>query len=50
LDCQMVHLSKQPLPWSRSYNWPLNYPKYVKDFDLDAHVRVFKVSIKQIMK
>jgi hypothetical protein len=28
-----------------TYHWPLNYPKYVKDFDLDAHVRVFKVAI-----
>jgi hypothetical protein len=28
------------------YCQPLNYLEYVKDFDLDAHVRVFKPAIK----
>jgi len=35
-----------PLPLNRPYRWPLNYPKYVKDFDPDAHVKVFKVGIR----
>jgi hypothetical protein len=41
----MVNPSKPPLPTNMTYHWPLNYPEYVKDFDLDAHVRVFKVAI-----
>ncbi len=45
LELPMVNLGKPPLPLNRSYRWPLNYPKYVKDFDLDAHVIVFKVTI-----
>jgi hypothetical protein len=43
----MVHPSKQPLLPNRFYRRPFNYPKYVKDSDLDAHVRVFKVAIKE---
>jgi hypothetical protein len=35
-----------PLSPKRLYCWPLNYPGFVKDFDLDAHVKVFKVAIK----
>jgi hypothetical protein len=35
-----------PLPPSRPYCQPFNYPKYVKDFDPNDHVKVFKVSIK----
>jgi hypothetical protein len=42
----MVNPSKTPLPPNRPYHQPLNYPKYVKDFDLDVHVKVFKVAIK----
>jgi hypothetical protein len=42
----MVHLGKSPLPLSRPYRRPLNYLKYVKDSDLDAHVEVFKVTIR----
>jgi len=41
----MVHLSRPPLPLNIPYCWPLNYPKYVKDFDPYVHVRVFKVAI-----
>ncbi len=37
----MVHLGRPPLPLNI-----LNYPKYVKDFDPDAHVRVSKVAIR----
>jgi hypothetical protein len=42
----MVNLGKPPLPPNKPYHWPLNNPKYVKDFDLDAHVRIFKATIK----
>jgi hypothetical protein len=42
----MVNLGKTPLPPNRHYHRPLNYPKYVKDFDPNAHVRVFKTSIR----
>jgi len=45
----MVHPSMPPLPPNRPCHWPLNYPKYVKDSDVDVHVRVFKVAIK-VMK
>jgi hypothetical protein len=41
----MVNPSKPPLPPNRPYHQPFNYPEYVKDFDLDVHVRVFKVII-----
>ncbi len=36
-----------PLPPNRPYCWPLNYPKYVKDSDLNVHVRMFKVTIRE---
>jgi hypothetical protein len=42
----MVNLGRPPLPPNRPYCWPFNYHEYVKDSDLDAHVRVFKVAIK----
>ncbi len=42
----MVNLGRQPLRPNRPYHWPFNYPKYVKDSDLDIHVRMFKVVIK----
>jgi len=42
----MVNPKRQPLPPNRPYHWPLNYHKYVKDFDPDAYVRVFKVAIR----
>ncbi len=35
-----------PLPPSRPYHQPLNYPKYVKDSDPNAHVKVFKATIR----
>jgi hypothetical protein len=41
-----VNISRPPLPPTRPYCWPFNYPKYVKDFDLNAHVRAFKVAIR----
>jgi hypothetical protein len=34
-----------PLPPNRPYYRPLNYLEYVKDFDVDAHVKVFKFAI-----
>jgi len=42
----MMNSSKTPLPPNKSYCWTLNYLEYVKDSNLDAHVRVFKVAIK----
>jgi hypothetical protein len=42
----MVHRGKPPLPPSKLYCRPFNYPEYVKDFDPNAHVRVFKATIK----
>ncbi len=42
----MVNLGRPPLPPNMSYCQPLNYLEYVKDSNLDAHVRVFKPTIK----
>ncbi len=42
----MVHPSRPPLPPNRPYHQPFNYPKYVKDFDPNVHVRVCKVAIR----
>ncbi len=42
----MVNPSKPPLPPNRPYHRPINYPKYVKDSNPDAHVKVFKTAIK----
>jgi len=42
----MVNLNTPPLPPNRPYRWPHNYLEYVKIFDLDVHVRVFKVTIR----
>jgi hypothetical protein len=41
----MVNPGKPPLPPNRPCCRPLNYLEYVKDFDLDVHVRIFKVAI-----
>ncbi len=38
--------SRPPLPPNRPSHRQLNYPKYVKDVDPNAHVKVFKVVIK----
>jgi hypothetical protein len=42
----MVHLSRPPLPPTKPYRQPFNYVEYVKDSNLDAHVRIFKAGIK----
>ncbi len=42
----MMDLGRPPLPQNRPYHSPLNYFEYVKDFDLDVNVRVFKVAIR----
>jgi hypothetical protein len=42
----MVHPGKSPLPLSRPYRRPLNYPEYVEDSNLNAYVRVFKATIR----
>ncbi len=43
----MMNLRIPPLPPNRPYCWPFNYPKYVKDSDPHAHVRILKVAIKR---
>jgi hypothetical protein len=42
----MVNHGKPPLPPNKHYCQPSNYPKYVKYFDPNVHVRVFEVIIK----
>ncbi len=42
----MMDLGKLPLPPNMPYCWPLNYLEYVKDFDPNVHVRVFKATIR----
>ncbi len=42
----LVNPSRPPLPPNKPYYRPLNYHEYVKDFDPNAHVKVFKVAIK----
>ncbi len=37
----MMNLGRPPLPLNRPYCQPLNYHEYVKDFNRNAHVRVF---------
>jgi hypothetical protein len=39
-------MCRPPLPLSKPYGLPFNYLKYVKGSDPNAHVRVFKVSIR----
>jgi hypothetical protein len=41
----MMNLNRPPLPPNMPFHQPFNYLEYVKDFDLDAHVKVFKVAI-----
>ncbi len=42
----MMNPSIPPLPPNRPYHRPLNYLEYAKDFDPNAHVRVFKAIIR----
>jgi hypothetical protein len=44
----MVNPSRPPLPPNKLYHQPLNYLGYVKDFDPNVHVRVFKATIRTI--
>jgi hypothetical protein len=37
---------RPPLPQNKPYRQPFNYPKYVKNSNPNAHVRVFKIAIK----
>jgi hypothetical protein len=43
----MVNLGRPPLPPNIPYCQPLNYFEYVKDFDPDAHVKVFKANVRE---
>jgi hypothetical protein len=38
--------SRPPLPPNKPYCWPFNYLEYVKNFNLDALVRILKTAIK----
>jgi hypothetical protein len=42
----MVNPNMPPLPPNRPYRQPFNYPKYVKDSNPNAHVKVFKATIR----
>ncbi len=42
----IINPSRPPLPPNKLYHQPLNYPEYVKDSNLNVHVRVFKVIIR----
>ncbi len=42
----MMNLGRPPYPPNRPYRRPRNYLEYVKDVDLDAHVKVFKATIR----
>jgi hypothetical protein len=42
----MMNLNIPPLLPNKPYHWPLNYLEYVKDFDPNVQVKVFKVAIK----
>jgi hypothetical protein len=42
----MVNSSRPPLPPNMPYCQPLNYTKYVKNSDLDVHVKVLKAAIR----
>jgi hypothetical protein len=42
----MVNLVWPPLPPNKPYRQPLNYSKYVKGFDPNVRVKVFKATIK----
>ncbi len=46
----MMNPRRPPLPPNKPYHWPLNYLEYVKDIDLDAHVKVFKLPLEQMVK
>jgi hypothetical protein len=35
----MMNLGRPPLPPNKPYRQPFNYPKYVKNFNLDVHVK-----------
>ncbi len=41
----MVNPSIPPLSPNKPHRRPLNYLEYVKDFDPNVHVKVFKVAI-----
>jgi hypothetical protein len=42
----MMDLGRPPLPPNKPYCRPLNYPEYVKDFDPNTNVIVFKATIR----
>jgi hypothetical protein len=42
----MRNLNRPPLPPNRPYRRPLNYLEFVKDFNPNVHVKVFKVVMK----
>jgi hypothetical protein len=44
----MMNPSIPPFPLNKPYHWSFNYFEYVKNCDLDVHVKVFKATIKVI--
>jgi hypothetical protein len=42
----MVNLGRPSLPPNRPYHKPFNYFEYVKAFDPNVHVRIFKSTIR----
>ncbi len=42
----MVNLGRPPLPPKTTYFRPFNYLEYVKDYNPNVHVKVFKAAIK----
>jgi hypothetical protein len=42
----VMNLGIPPLPPNKPYHQPFNYPEYVKDYDPNVHIKVFKAAIK----
>jgi len=42
----MMNLGRPPLPLNKPHRQQFNYHDYVKDFDLDARLKVFKATIR----
>jgi hypothetical protein len=41
-----MNIGIPPLPPNWPYRLPFNYPKFVKDYDPNVHVQVFKTTIR----
>ncbi len=45
----MMNMNIPPLPPNKPYCRPPNYLEYVKDFDPNAQIKVFKVAFRSIV-